>query len=67
MNKKITSSIYKRRDLASPMSEFLSTIVMVFIVWYGGNLIFTGNINDQQTLSPQSFIGFLIIRVFMSL
>tara|TARA_A100001011_G_scaffold389871_1_gene472199 strand:- start:1422 stop:3251 length:1830 start_codon:yes stop_codon:yes gene_type:complete len=61
LNKKITSSIYKRRDLASPMSEFLSTIVMVFIVWYGGNLIFTGNINDQHTLSPQSFIGFLII------
>lgn len=58
----ITSSIIRRRDLASPMSEFLSTLVMVIIIWYGGNLIFESQ-NDEaiSSLSPQSFIGFIII------
>ena len=58
----ITSSILRRRDLASPMSEFLSTLVMVVIIWYGGNLIFESQ-NDEtiSSLSPQSFIGFIII------
>ena len=58
----IMSSILRRRDLASPMSEFLSTLVMVVIIWYGGNLIFESQ-NDEaiSSLSPQSFIGFIII------
>ncbi len=61
-HQRIMSSIMKRRDLASPMSEFLSTLVMVVIIWYGGNLIFEnqGNPNESQ-LSPQTFIGFIII------
>lgn len=58
----IMSSIMRRRDLASPMSEFLSTMVMVVVIWYGGNLIFDGNIEGvQQELSPQAFIGFIVI------
>ena len=58
----ITSSILRRRDLASPMSEFLSTLVMVVIIWYGGNLIFESQNNETiSSLSPQSFIGFIII------
>ncbi|MAZ31097.1 MAG: antibiotic ABC transporter ATP-binding protein [Flavobacteriales bacterium] len=61
-HQKIMSSIMKRRDLASPMSEFLSTLVMVVIIWFGGNLIFDtqGNPNGSE-LSPQTFIGFIII------
>ena len=61
-HQKIMSSIMKRRDLASPMSEFLSTLVMVVVIWYGGNLIFEtqGNPNGSE-LSPQTFIGFIII------
>ena len=58
----IMSSIMRRRDLASPMSEFLSTLVMVVIIWYGGNLIFESQTNSSiSSLSPQTFIGFLII------
>ena len=61
-HQKIMSSIMKRRDLASPMSEFLSTLVMVVIIWFGGNLIFEtqGNPNESE-LTPQTFIGFIII------
>lgn len=61
-HQKITSSILRRRELASPMSEFLSTLVMVIIIWYGGNLIFESQNNETtSSLSPQSFIGFIII------
>ena len=58
----IMSSIMRRRDLASPMSEFLSTMVMVVVIWYGGNLIFDSQLNPEQgSLSPQAFIGFIVI------
>lgn len=60
-HKKIMSSIIRRRDLASPLSEFLSTLVMVVIIWYGGNLIFESQTDtNNSTLSPQTFIGFII-------
>ena len=52
----------RRRDLASPMSEFLSTMVMVVVIWYGGNLIFDSQLNPKDSLlSPQAFIGFIVI------
>lgn len=58
----IMQSIMRRRDLASPMSEFLSTMVMVVVIWYGGNLIFEAKTsNDGSGLSPQTFIGFIVI------
>jgi len=58
----IMSAIMRRRDLASPMSEFLSTMVMVVVIWYGGNLIFESQDNPNSSdLSPQAFIGFIVI------
>jgi len=61
-HKNIMSSIMRRRDLASPMSEFLSTMVMVVVIWYGGNLIFESSNNPGASdLSPQAFIGFIVI------
>ncbi len=58
----IMLSIMRRRDLASPMSEFLSTMVMVVVIWYGGNLIFDSQLNpEDNSLSPQAFIGFIVI------
>jgi subfamily B ATP-binding cassette protein MsbA len=39
--------LYRKRDLASPLSEFLSVLVVTFVLWYGGNLVFTkGNFLD---------------------
>jgi len=58
----IMMSIMRRKDLASPMSEFLSTMVMVVVIWYGGNLIFESQLNPgNNSLSPQAFIGFIVI------
>ncbi|MEI7895497.1 MAG: ABC transporter ATP-binding protein [bacterium] len=39
--------LYRKRDLASPLSEFLSACVLTIVLWYGGKLVFTpGNFLD---------------------
>jgi subfamily B ATP-binding cassette protein MsbA len=39
--------LYRKRDLASPLSEFLSVCVVTIVLWYGGRLVFTpGNYLD---------------------
>lgn len=53
----LMNKIWRRKDLASPLTEFLSAIIIVTIMWYGGNLILTGN----GMLSPQAFIGYMVI------
>ncbi len=51
----IAKRITRRRDLAHPMSEFLGTIVVVFVVWFGGTLI----LNDAGGLSVAAFLAYL--------
>ena len=53
--KNINNHVLWRKDLASPLSEMLSTLVMVAIIWFGGKIVLTSN------LKPDSFIGFLVI------
>jgi subfamily B ATP-binding cassette protein MsbA len=44
---KLMIRLYRKRDLASPLSEFLSVLVVTIVLWYGGNLVFTkGNLLD---------------------
>ena len=52
---KIMTKMWRRRDLASPLSEFLGTIVIVFVLWYGGRLIFHG----AGSLSPEGLISYI--------
>ncbi|HEY6975016.1 MAG TPA: ABC transporter ATP-binding protein [Chitinophagaceae bacterium] len=46
-----------RRDLASPMSEFLGVVVFAAILWYGGSGILKGSI----PLEGSAFIGYLAL------
>ena len=55
--KKIMTSVLRKKDLSSPMSELLSTIVMVIVMWFGGQLVLA----ETATLSPQEFIGYILI------
>lgn len=43
-----------RRDLSSPLSEFLGILVVTVLMWYGSNQVF------QQKIEPQTFIAFLL-------
>lgn len=49
--------VMRRRYLASPLSEFLGTIVLMVIMAYGGSLVLTGG----ERLNGESLIFFLII------
>ncbi|MGQ9846458.1 MAG: ABC transporter ATP-binding protein [Bacteroidales bacterium] len=49
--------LYRRRYLASPLSEFLGTIVLVSLMYFGGTLVF----NQKAELSSQEFIAYLVI------
>ena len=53
----IMTKLLRKKDLSSPMSEFLSTIVMVVVMWFGGQLV----LNAEGGLSAQEFIGYILI------
>lgn len=54
---KIMTRLYRKRDLASPMSEFLSTLVLVVILWFGGQLV----LNNTSSLEPTVFIFYVVV------
>lgn len=49
----------RRRDLASPLSEFLGVSVVVALLWFGSRLVFT------EELMPSTFFSFLFAFFFM--
>ncbi|MBK5202594.1 MAG: ABC transporter ATP-binding protein [Prolixibacteraceae bacterium] len=53
----IMNRLMSRYFLAHPMSEFMGTSVIVIVLWYGGNLILSGN---EGALTPQQFITYLV-------
>jgi len=54
---RIMNRITRRRDMASPLSEFLGALVVVGLIAYGGNLVLAG----KGQLSPASFIAYIAI------
>lgn len=53
----ITNRIYRRQQMAHPMSEFLGTITIVIVLWYGGSLILA----DSGAINASTFIYYLVI------
>jgi subfamily B ATP-binding cassette protein MsbA len=51
-----TVSVNHRKDLASPISEFLGSVVIFLIVWFGGSMVFEGG---EGALLPQEFMAFI--------
>ena len=49
------NKISRRRDMASPMSEFLGVLVFVGILWFGGQMV----LGNQLSLSPSMFLAYL--------
>jgi len=49
--------VYRRRFLASPLSEFLGTMVMMVLMYVGGMIV----LNQSGSLSSEAFIAYLII------
>ncbi|MFC2125916.1 ABC transporter ATP-binding protein [Bacteroidota bacterium] len=50
-------SMYKKYELAAPLSEFLGVIFVGFIMLYGGYLV----LNDQSSLDASGFVTYVIV------
>ena len=59
--RKITRRIFRRQQLAHPMSELLGTITIAIVLWYGGSLI----LNEHASIEGASFIYFLTLFYFL--
>ncbi|RAU81461.1 ABC transporter ATP-binding protein [Pontibacter arcticus] len=53
----IQRSIANKRDLASPLSEFMGVTVVAGLLYYGGSLV----LNNNSELSSSEFITYIIL------
>lgn len=54
---KSANAMLRRQALAHPMSEFLGTIAVIVVLWFGGTLILSGN----SSIDAASFIFYMTI------
>lgn len=52
-----TNRVAIRQSLAHPMSEFLGTILIVFVLWFGGILI----LGENSSIEASTFIFYMVI------
>lgn len=55
--RRVMNRIYRKKDLASPLSELMGSAVIVSIMWYGGSSVLSGD----STLSPEVFMTFILV------
>jgi len=53
----ISNRVARRQSLAHPMSEFLGTMAIAIILWFGGSLILSG----ASQMNAASFIYYMVI------
>lgn len=51
----IRNTLTFRRDLASPMSEFMGVIVLAILLWFGGRLVLS-----EHVLNGDTFITYIV-------
>ncbi len=54
---KLSVGIYRRRDLSSPLSEFLSSVVIILVLWFGGKLV----LGESGSISAEVFITYILV------
>ncbi|MCF8372798.1 MAG: ABC transporter ATP-binding protein/permease [Bacteroidales bacterium] len=54
---RIMVKMWRRRDLAVPLSEFLGSAAVVMLMWYGGSLI----LQKEISIDPEEFIFFIVV------
>lgn len=58
-HQQLVTKTYRKKDLSSPLNEFLGTVVMIGIVWFGGLMILEAK--NQSDLSGKEFVTFIIV------
>lgn len=51
------TNVYRRQQMAHPMSEFLGTATIAIVLWYGGSLI----LSEESPIDASTFIYYLVI------
>lgn len=54
---RLSNAIERRQALAHPMSEFLGTIAVAVVLWFGGALILSGN----SRIEASAFIFYMVL------
>lgn len=54
---RLQNKIGRRRDLSSPLSEFLGAMVLTIVMYFGGRLV----LGPESNLEPSEFIAFIAI------
>lgn len=54
---RLMTKMWRRKDLATPLSEFLGTVVLMIVLLYGGKLIFDG----ESSLTGEGLISYVAL------
>jgi len=60
---RIIKYVQRKRDLSSPMSEFLSSIIISIVVWFGATLILNaaGTPGAEPSITAANFIAYIVV------
>src|SRR5690606_1186258 len=56
-HQQLITRVFRKKDLTSPLNEFIGSAVMISLVWFGGKMIIEGTAN----ITGETFLGFIII------
>lgn len=54
---RLMTRIWRKKELAGPFSELMATLVIVVVMWFGGNIV----LSSESLMSPQEFMTYLIV------
>ncbi len=54
---RISNRMYRKTDLSAPLSEFLGTVAMMVVMYFGGMLV----LNHEASLSASAFITYIAL------
>jgi len=56
-HQRLITRTFRKKDLSSPLNEFFGAIVLIAIVWYGGQLV----LSKSGEMTGDQFIAFIIV------
>lgn len=58
-HQKLTTLTFRKKDMSAPLNEFLGSVVLMGIVWYGGSMILDHS--SKEHLSGEEFLTFIVV------
>jgi len=60
---RVIKYVNRKRDLSSPMSEFLSSIIISIVIWFGATLIMNAASNPDAvpSITAANFIAYIVV------